>query len=194
MKKNHTPSDATRAKGEPASPVKSPLWLFGLLLVLLAAGSSLMMTLDHFSVMGLPGCGVGSGCAKAAASVWGKVPYFNLPTSSVGLAYFLAVAIGWIAARGTASPAFKWIVRLGVVISLGFLAVIAIEKHFCPYCLIAHGANLAFWIVVENSAAARNRTLPSLATFCTAFAIGIVVLAVSESRYRQLLATKADRE
>ena len=66
--------------------------------------------------------------AEAASSVWGKVPYVQWPVSFVGLAYFVGLLIAWAGIRKGTSALFYWIVRLGVVISAGFMAVILVEK------------------------------------------------------------------
>jgi uncharacterized membrane protein len=74
--------------------------LIALAVALVASG---MLVLEHFGAMELPGCGRGSPCARAAASVYGTVPGLGLPTSFVGFAYFAAALAAWILAAGRMS-------------------------------------------------------------------------------------------
>ena len=184
-----------KEKGTTSAQRTTPVqfWI-GLPFILISIAASGMLVLEHLIGMTLPGCGVGSGCAKAAASVWGTAPGINVPTSSVGLAYFLAIAIGWVIWRGRVAPAFKWIVRLGALISIGFLAIIVIEKHFCIYCLAAHAGNLVFWLCVECVAPLPRRSLPALATLAASFAGAVAILAAVESINKENIRQRHERE
>jgi protein-disulfide isomerase len=131
--------------------------LIGGLLLLLALAASLALSLQHFARLELPGCGPGSDCAKAAASVWGSIPGINYPVSLVGLAYFAAVLAAWITAHGRISGLLRIIILLGGVISLGYIAVMAAERLWCSYCTTAQLANLAFATVALTTARAMGQ-------------------------------------
>ncbi len=117
----------------------------GLLLVATAAAG--MMVLRHFIGVELPGCGHGSACDQAAASRWGSV--LGLPTSFIGLAYFLGLFVGWQAAVGVLGPVGRWVVRAGALASVGFLVIVLVEGLACRYCIAVHVCNLLFWMVAE---------------------------------------------
>jgi len=119
----------------------------GLLLVSLA--SALALSLEHLAGLALPGCGAGSPCALATASVWGKVPYLNWPVSHLGVAWFLALLAAWGATRFTVPSAVRWLVRLGVAASVGFTLIMLLGRYLCPYCLATHAGNVGFWLVLE---------------------------------------------
>ena len=74
------------------------VWNIGLVMLLVAAAASGMLTFSHFHALTLPGCGKGSACEQAAASAFGTVPGLGLPTSFIGLAYFLAAifSLSWL--------------------------------------------------------------------------------------------------
>lgn len=98
-----------------------------------------MMTWFHFTGISAPGCGPGSACDTAARSLW----------PLIGLAYFASLLAGWLSARVSVDSAFKWIVRLGVLISLVLIGVMVNTRLWCPYCVAVHVGNLGFWLVVE---------------------------------------------
>jgi len=121
----------------------------GILFLLVAVGNSFMLVLDHIGGISLPGCGEGSSCAEAAASVWGSVPVIGWPTAFLGSAYFAGALVAWLLSRRSFTPMFQNVVRFGALISLGFMLVIVFEGHLCWYCIAAHAGNFAFWIVTE---------------------------------------------
>lgn len=129
-------------------------WL-GVILLLVAAGASLALALDHFDIARAPGCGFQSGCEKATRGPWGRIPGVNWPVSLLGLAYFVSLLGGWITSRGITSALFRALIVLGGIGSLFFAGVMITKSYFCPYCAIAHAANFVF-IIVAFIAAARN--------------------------------------
>ena len=54
---------------EPKTAVR---WGAGLVLLVVSWSASLMLVLDHFGQLGLPGCGPGSECDTALAGKWGS--------------------------------------------------------------------------------------------------------------------------
>ena len=97
---------------------------------------SLVLVLKELIDYSPPGCGSQSACEELANSVWGKVPLVGWPVSFLGFAYFTAVLrLGWVTAfQGIAAP-FVALVRFGALLSVGFMVVMLVEGHLCPYCL-----------------------------------------------------------
>ncbi|MEW6250196.1 MAG: vitamin K epoxide reductase family protein, partial [Planctomycetota bacterium] len=127
------------------------LFVLGAAFSALAAAMSGLLVIKHLWGMALPGCGPGGSCDQAAKSLFGalRIPSLGLewPVAHLGLAYFLAAFGAWLVARGRFPRPLVYLVRLGALISLGFCAIIAVEKLACGYCLAAHVGNFAFWIV-----------------------------------------------
>src|SRR5262245_47386340 len=115
--------------------ISSGRYLLGIVLLLAAIGATAMLVWQHITGFAIPGCGPGSACAELAGSAWGKVPGIGWPVSHVGLAYFVAVLIGWLVSRAGLGPTFRNLIRLGGSISLMFIGVMAAKGHFCRYCL-----------------------------------------------------------
>jgi protein-disulfide isomerase/uncharacterized membrane protein len=179
----------------PVADQSSGGFLIGALLLLVSIASSAMLGLEHLGAFALPGCGAGSPCARAAASVWGTVPGLQWPVSFLGLAYFLALGVAWIAARGRARGPLLWIIRGGVAMSAFFTVVALAGRYPCTYCLVAHAANIGFWVVAERG---RGRA-PSSARMAIPLAAGVFVFAtaslgVAEKSSRAAAAAKAERE
>ena len=120
-------------------------WL-GLACLALSVAASFVLAAKHLNLMEAPGCGEGSGCDRAASSVWGSVPGLDWPLAFVGLAYFVAVAFAWTAARFESGlpRVFLTVVRLGAIFSVMLIAVMIQGRYLCWYCLTAHLGNFAF--------------------------------------------------
>ena len=131
--------------GTPAAPLRH----LGSLLLLFAAGASALMCWSHISGHNLPGCGVGSACAEAASSIWGRIPGVEWPVSFAGLAYFLAALAVWSASAGRVGGAVRAIMRISAVVSVGYVVVMITGGYLCAYCLTAHAANLLFLAILE---------------------------------------------
>ena len=161
----------------------------GLIGLGLAAAGALVV--PHLTGLHLPGCGADGPCARAASSRWGTLA--GWPVSNLGLAYFAGLAVAWFeAGRGPLPGPIVWIARAGAVISLAFLGVIAVEGHWCPYCLAVHAANLAFWLLVERSPKApRSRESPLI--FGAIFAATTAALAMVEARHDRDGVRQAER-
>lgn len=177
--------------GQWARPI---VLVLGVVFLATCVGMSLLLVLEHLAGLSLPGCGAGSPCAQAAASVWGKVPVINWPTSFLGLAYFLAVSAAWLAARGRPPPALRMVVRLGALLSLGFVVIMVRGGYTCPYCLAAHLGNFAFWALVELSGRARVVLFRPAAAFCTTFVLASAILGLANHRWRHAARAEAEQQ
>jgi protein-disulfide isomerase/uncharacterized membrane protein len=127
------------------------MWAFGMLCILVAVGFSGLLSLKQLGLIdqSLPGCGPASACDELTSGAWGRIPLLNWPVSYLGLAWFVGMAVGWIASRRGISPLFRWLARLGGLASVVFIFVMLAKGSICPYCLGAHLANLAFLTAVE---------------------------------------------
>ena len=155
---------------------------------------SLMLALDHFGALHLPGCGPGSGCAEAAASVWGTVPYIRWPVSFLGLAYFAGVLVAWLTSRSGFGSGLRILVRLGVLISIGFTIILFLEGHICKYCLAAHGGNLLFWILMESTSLKTPRFGQGFVKYAAVFVLCSALLAVADARGKAEATARAEQK
>jgi protein-disulfide isomerase/uncharacterized membrane protein len=168
--------------------------LCGAVLLIICAASALTLVLEHLGAMALPGCGAGSPCARATASVWGKVPGLQWPVSFVGLAFYLGLLTAWLASREGPAGLTRLLVRLGGVVTLVYLGVVVVERLWCPYCLAAHVAFLAFWGVAEwTPLAAGGRTRPAVAGVGV-FAVVTLVLVPVLMAQRARIERRAEQE
>ena len=126
---------------------KSPFFYIGALLLLVATGSSLVLSGTKLGLFdSIPGCGVGSGCDNVTNGPWGTVPGILIPVSFVGLAWFWSLFVAW-----TTSSSFSNKIRssvlLGVFASLGFIVVMIFIGSFCKWCALSHFCNILFWVL-----------------------------------------------
>ena len=80
----------TGAAGGPAAaspPQRRGWWIAGAACLAVALAAAVVLSLSHLGAPP-PGCGPQSGCAKATASVWGRVPWLGWPTAFVGAAWY----------------------------------------------------------------------------------------------------------
>lgn len=177
-----------------AAAVPGAVFLVGLLLLLLCAATSLMLVLEHLGGLSLPGCGEGSACAEAAASVWGKVPYVNWPVSFLGLAYFLGLLGAWLTLRRGVPEGVRYLVRFGVLISVAFIVIMIVEGHLCQYCVATHAGNLLFWILIERTRGPKRAASRALATVAVVFVICSGMLGVTGWREQRAADAKAEED
>jgi protein-disulfide isomerase len=177
QKREGSPAKQPKSQPRNGPQVSHPAPFFGgIVFLLIASAMSGMLVLEHVWGLSLPGCGKGSPCALAAASVWGKVPLIHWPVSFLGFAYFLGALVAWIFSRAGVPAAFRWLVRLGMLVSLGFVCVIIFGKYSCPYCIISHACNFAFWVCVELSRKTPAASMRPLTITAGAFIAVTVVL------------------
>lgn len=193
-------SNQTAASARSAGP-GAPLGrlVLGTLMMVVAAGSTGALVLEHFGGVGLPGCGAGGGCGAAAKSEYGSVPGLGLPTSIVGLAYFVAVLVGYLVTRGNPGSLSRWVARLGLLASIGFLVVSVLEQLLCPYCIVSHLANLAFVVILETtrrapSGGGRPRASAGLWPALATFLVFMGVMGIAEANAQTKARAKAEQE
>ncbi|HIN09380.1 MAG TPA: hypothetical protein EYM64_02255, partial [Phycisphaerales bacterium] len=128
---------------------RTPLLFVGSLSVLIAVAASGILAATKLGyIQSLPGCGVGSGCDSVTNGPWGVVPIIGWPVSFLGFAWFVALFCGWIKSSG-GSKSLLWLIRAGILGSLGFVILMASIGHFCKWCMLAHACNLVFWCITE---------------------------------------------
>ncbi len=161
----------------------APLALRGLVLAA-GAGASLLLSLQHLASLALPGCGSGSACARAAASLFGSIPGLGWPLAHVGSAWFAGLGAAALAARRLPSGWPLGLARLGALASCLFLGIAWAGDYLCPYCLIVHAASLGYWALEEHARARRARAAtpaplrPGAALFAFLIAASFVTLAL----------------
>jgi len=131
---------------------KSKLYFAGALLLLVAIVASFLLSGTKLGVFdSTPGCGVGSGCDMVTNGPWGMIPGISLPVSFVGLAWFVGLlsVFHCCVVNGCAAKNFLWSVRVGMLASIGFIAVMISIGSFCKWCALAHLCNILFWVVCE---------------------------------------------
>jgi len=186
-------STQTQKKAE----FSTPLYVGGLLFIVAGVIETLMLVLEHVGGIGLPGCGPESGCAQAASSAWGSVPGINWPVSYIGLAYFVALAAGWVTFRHGVPGAVRGLLWLSAAISVGFIIVMLVGGYLCVYCFATHIANFGVLACVELGA----RTAPqavqpkrALGTLAGVFVVATVVLAGLEMGVRAEAGAQAEED
>lgn len=189
-------SSQTKADAQPV-PIAPGLHIAGLVLLAVAVFASGMLVWQHFSGASLPGCGEGSPCAQATGSAWGKLPLIDWPVSFVGLAYFIAMMVGWWSARRGELGILPWIARLGAVVSVLFVGVMVWHRMLCPYCIVSHLGNLGFLIMLEFAASqqpASSRPTPLLSSPIKSFATGLVAVTIVLGGWQVWLVQQLDEQ
>jgi len=154
------------------------MWAFGMVCVLIAVGFAGLLSLKQLGLIdqSLPGCGPSSACDELTNGPWGQIPFLNWPVSFLGLAWFVGLAVGWVASKQGVTPLFRWLVRFGGLMSVGFIFLMLSKGSICPYCLGAHLANLAFLVAVELCVGSTT-SFSALRTGTAGFLIATVLLA-----------------
>ncbi len=129
----------------------STTWWVGFACLLGASVFSGILVLRRLGLFdqSLPGCGPESACDQITNGPFGSVPGIEWPVSFVGFAWFLSLLVIWILGRGGLSAAGRWLIRVGVLASLGFVLIMVAKGAICPYCLASHLCNFGFWICME---------------------------------------------
>jgi len=171
-------------------------WIGGAALAL-AALLSLHMALSHASGIGLPGCGPGTACARAAASRWGSVPGLGWPMSYVGGVFFAALTAAWFAGCGRVGGTILALIRLGIAASVFFVVVSIGERLWCGYCLAIHAANTFAWLASERvappSVSTTRQPRRPLLTFAVTATLAAAALTTIEWRARRAGSAAAER-
>jgi protein-disulfide isomerase len=164
-------------------PPPTRLWArwAALLLSLVATGFAVVLSLQQYSGLALPGCGPTGGCAQVAASKFGKL--FGWPASHWGVAY--AFGVTWLHLVGGFSQTTRWLIRLGTLGSIVFLVGMVFMGLFCPYCVGYHAASIAAWLLTERRPTLRFHWRP-LVAFALAATVATVALKVETTRHKRL--------
>lgn len=137
------PPTAQAALSADQSAVVHPAsFALGLLGGLAALGFAAALSVQSIAGTTLPGCGPKSACGAATSSVYGKLPVLGWPVSHLGTAFFFGIVLLWIMSRQRLGGLASWIIRLGALVSFGYILIIAFNSSMrCPYCLAAHAGN-----------------------------------------------------
>lgn len=148
---------ATGGAAAADTPRRTGWWIAGAACLMVALIAAAVLSLSHLGSPP-PGCGPQSGCAKATASVWGRVPGLGWPTAFVGAAWYAGLLAGWLAGGGRLPRGVWWLAGLGGGASLLLIGVMVVEDAVCPWCLASHAGNLGFLgVAVLAGSAARPR-------------------------------------
>ena len=131
---------------------KSPVYIVGAVLLLIAAASSFILSGTKLGVFeSIPGCGVGSGCDAVTNGPWGVVPGTSIYVSVIGFAWFIALLSVYhcCVANRRVGGLFLWSVRVGVLASVGFVILMFVLGSFCKWCALSHLCNILFWGICE---------------------------------------------
>ena len=140
----------TPQEAQSTTDTTGPGWArwVGVLGLATAVFATLMLTLAALKFFPtLPGCGPESGCNKVTSGIWGTIPGIGWPVSFVGFCYFTSMLVIWL--RGNLSRYYLWIIRLGMLCSVGFVVIMISEQSFCQWCIISHIGNLVAWLSAE---------------------------------------------
>jgi len=184
----------TQAVSDSSPLVRPAVLVAGAIFLALAAGAALMLVIEHVSGLSIPGCGPGSPCQRATESFWGRVPIIGWPNSHLGLAYFLGLLVAWFTWRRGVPSAARWTIRLGVLLSLGFTAVMILGEYMCPYCLATHLGNIAFWLLTEFATRRGRGTVRNLAFLPVMFIVATLALVGVETRWRVVARETAEAQ
>lgn len=125
----------------------------------LGAFASAVLAGSHLGLFGgsVPGCGA-DGCGALTSGVWGVVPGTEVPWSMVGLAWFAGLGAGCVvlAVAARHCTALRWAARIGLLGSLGLVALMAflalgigaegrLAGAWCGWCLAVHAGSLVVW-------------------------------------------------
>jgi protein-disulfide isomerase len=167
--------------------------VLGLAALAVALAASSMMAGQHLGALVLPGCGVTSRCAAAAASPWGTIPGVNWPVSFVGTAYFAGALVAWAWFRGVIGRGARWVTRAAGAASLLYIGVMLVESLPCGYCLTVHAANVLF-VAASEWIGGRAVRLRPMAVALGVFLVISGGLGIAEAVSRQAVAVRAERD
>jgi protein-disulfide isomerase len=183
---------------EPDSPAPlSGIFYAGAALIAISLLAASALVLQSVGSISLPGCGLESDCARAASSAWGRLGGITwLTTANLGLAYFVAVLVAWVVARGELGTALRWLVRAGAAVSLLLTIVMYANGYVCNYCLAAHGANIVFVIMLEGlvTGGAGASPKPAVTGFGSVFAIALFTLSVVQWQHERRVEAHDEKE
>jgi protein-disulfide isomerase len=100
----------------------------------------------------------------------------------------------WAATRGRLPRVLRWLVRAGLVISIGFVIVMFHGGYVCSYCVATHIGNLGFWALIEFAVRGRPLSRRAAVAFVAPFALATAVLAGVELRWRATARAVAEKQ
>jgi len=185
-----------RGSGERDPRTRTPGSLVpGLLCLALAVGSAAALVAAGLGRVALPGCGLDSGCARAAASAWGSLPWLGWSTAGLGLSWASALAAAWWSARGRLPSRLRGLLGLGLGASVALVVAMLAGGYLCPWCLAFHAGHVAFGIVALREppapAAAGRRAWHGLLGVGTVALVAVVLLERSAVRRERDAAERA---
>jgi protein-disulfide isomerase/uncharacterized membrane protein len=191
MAQQRTRPNTSTATGPAVSPA---LLAAGTVFAAFAAFMSVLLVIKHIHGMELPGCREGGACDEVTTGPWGSIPGLNWPVAFFGFSYFLALATGWLISGGRLPALAKNVVRLGMLGSLLFMAIMVLKGTYCQYCIGAHLGNAAFWLVMEFTRA-RNLNLGGiLGSAAAVFLVSSVGLGVWNAQAHAAFTEKSEAE
>lgn len=157
------------------TPQHLPSLIIGSISLGVALAASIALAQQHLGGWDLPGCGGDSPCAQLSHSFWGKVPGTAWPISFVGAAYYWGVLIALLVSGGRLTSELRWVVRVGILISLFYIGIMLSEGLTCSYCLASHIGHAIFWIMIELTGRPwHSRTAPHLLMFAGFLGLSIL--------------------
>lgn len=152
------------APAAPAAATAAPRWAMptGLVLSLIGLGTSIYLTIEHYTASKTLACPEGSvvNCQKVTTSP--QSMFLHMPVAVLGLAYFVAMlAVNLPFAWRSRSPLIYWgrlgLSGLGVVFVLYLLYAELFELNaICLWCTVVHVVTVALFAVVAVAAALRD--------------------------------------
>ena len=148
--------------------------------IVAAFALSLLLVLQHFEVLSLPGF-------VAPPDGEGPVTFARIVSLPIGyfyLVFLTGILVRWVMARDVGvSLLFRWLVRCSALGAVTYLVLMTRAEYLCPYGGAIHFLYLVFWIVVELAQPALHRSTSALITIATgcALASSFLYLAVTEA-------------
>jgi protein-disulfide isomerase/uncharacterized membrane protein len=171
-----------------------PWRCLGIVCVVGAVIFSGLLAFKQLGLLGdaLPGCGPQSACDQITNGPWGRIPGLDWPVSFVGLAWFVGLLIALLLSKAGMSASLRWVIRVGALLSLGFVLIMVFEGAICPYCLATHVCNFGLWITVEMN---HRRVAESKAMVggVAAFFVATIVLGIGQISLSATRAAEADQ-
>jgi predicted DsbA family dithiol-disulfide isomerase/uncharacterized membrane protein len=169
-------------------------------LLAIALLASAMLVIQHFGA-GLPGCGPRSACDDLAATPWGRVPGLGWPIALVGVAWFAGLLAAWATGRGPIPGIVRGLALIGGVFSVVYLVVMLSLGKICPYCLVAHLANLGFvgLLLLASRRTGRARAVSpgrwlGIGGVTFAAVLGALLFVSAGQEQRRMAAAESERE
>lgn len=189
---NNRPNSNPKSS-RPASAVSSSLRrISGTAAVTLALAISLLLAAKHIWALSVVGCGAGGGCEWTLNGPYSR--FLGVAVAYWGVGAFAALLLFWQSQpTQERSGLLIWSTRTGAILSLAFVGLMIVTGHICPWCLVVHGANLLFWLVVERSqrAAAGPAAQALWRPLSAALLAGLLIAACQGLEWREQIQIQA---